>query len=213
MTPRVMQLTLRANQPKLADARCVRRFWGWSTLTCSPPSARAATTPSRLDQAQIRSPSDPGYVPTAPPALTRAAALGLLEAAGYQIENDTSASVTRRRRRPRRDRDHQRAAGDHPGASARTASSCLWSSASPRTTRHRWPWPTPPPISCAMSVIAATVLALDPVALYRDALVNNTGGRPGRLARSRRKFGDGAGLPLQLPGAGGDGGVDERRPP
>ena len=31
-----------------------------------------------LAQAQVRSPSDPGYVPTAPPALTQEAALELL---------------------------------------------------------------------------------------------------------------------------------------
>ncbi len=39
-----------------------------------------------LAQAQVRSPSDPGYVPTAPPAMSQEAALDLLRGAGYQIE-------------------------------------------------------------------------------------------------------------------------------
>ena len=33
----------------------------------------------------MRSPSDPGYVPTAPPALTEEAALQLLASSGYQV--------------------------------------------------------------------------------------------------------------------------------
>jgi ABC-type transport system substrate-binding protein len=39
-----------------------------------------------LAQAQVRSPSDPGYVPTAPPALTKEAALALLAGSGYQVQ-------------------------------------------------------------------------------------------------------------------------------
>ena len=43
-----------------------------------------------LAQAQIRTPSDPGYVPTAPPALDRNAAMDLLVRAGYNIEPDVA---------------------------------------------------------------------------------------------------------------------------
>jgi len=56
--------------------------------------------------------------------------------------------------------------------------------------------------------IAATVLALDPVAMYRDALVNN---RVDALVGWREAGGNLAtqvGFPLQLPGAGGDRGID-----
>ena len=46
-----------------------------------------------LDQAQVRTPSDPGYVPTAPPDLSTAAALSLLQAAGYKVEKNTPPST------------------------------------------------------------------------------------------------------------------------
>src|SRR6202034_2468521 len=108
-----------------------------------------------LDQAQIRSPSDPGYVPTAPPVLTRTAALGLLEAAGYQIDNDTSTpEITR----------------GHVSKDGKQLSLVLGVAANDPTA-----------VAVANTAadqlrnvgIAATVLALDPVALYRDALVND----------------------------------------
>ena len=49
-----------------------------------------------LAQAQVRSPSDPGYVPTAPPAMTREAALDLLPRPA------TSVQLSERRRPPTR---------------------------------------------------------------------------------------------------------------
>jgi ABC-type transport system substrate-binding protein len=111
-------------------------------------------------------------VPTAPPALTRTEALGLLEASGYQIENDTSASVT--------------PPPPAPSAPPRTGP--------PEITRGRISKDgkqlsliigvaanDPTSVAVANTAadqlrnvgIAATILALDPVALYRDALVNN----------------------------------------
>jgi ABC-type transport system substrate-binding protein len=131
-----------------------------------------------LDQAQIRSPSDPGYVPTAPPALTRVAALGLLEASGYQIENDANDTS---------------AAGPPPTPAAGSQSPPA-TTGPPEVTRGRISKDgkqlsliigvaTNDPTSVAVANtaadqlrnvgIAATVLALDSVALYRDALVNN----------------------------------------
>ncbi len=89
MTPRVMQLTLRANEPKLADAQVRKAILGLLDVDLLAAVGAGSDNTVSLDQAQIRSPSDPGYVPTAPPALTRTAALGLLESAGYQIDTDT----------------------------------------------------------------------------------------------------------------------------
>ncbi len=174
MTPRVMQLTLRANEPKLADAAVRKAILGMLDVDLLAAVGAGSDNTVILDQAQIRSPSDPGYVPTAPSAMTRTAALGLLEASGYQIENDTSASVTPPPPAPsatprptngppeitrgRISKDGKQlslvigvAANDPTsGAVANTAADQLRNVG-----------------------IAATVLVLDPVALYRDALVNN----------------------------------------
>ncbi len=174
MTPRVMQLTLRANEPKLADAAVRKAILGMLDVDLLAAVGAGSDNTVSLDQAQIRSPSDPGYVPTAPPALTRTEALGLLEASGYQIENDTSASVT--------------PPPPAPSAPPRPTNG------PPEITRGRISKDgkqlsliigvaanDPTSVAVANTAadqlrnvgIAATVLALDPVALYRDALVNN----------------------------------------
>ncbi|MBV8862139.1 MAG: ABC transporter family substrate-binding protein [Mycobacterium sp.] len=172
MTPRVMQLTLRANEPKLADVQVRKAILGLLDVDLLAAVGAGSDNTVTLDQAQIRSPSDPGYVPTAPPALTKTAALALLEASGYQIDNDTSAPVT-----------------PPPAGSASAPPP-----GPPEITRGRISKDgkqlsliigvaTNDPTSVAVANtaadqlrnvgIAATVLALDPVALYRDALVNN----------------------------------------
>ncbi|HZC08845.1 MAG TPA: ABC transporter family substrate-binding protein [Mycobacterium sp.] len=174
MTPRVMQLTLRASEPKLADAAVRKAILGMLDVDLLAAVGAGSDNTVSLDQAQIRSPSDPGYVPTAPPALTRTEALGLLEASGYQIENDTSASVT--------------PPPPAPSAPPRPTNG------PPEITRGRISKDgkqlslvigvaanDPTSVAVANTAadqlrnvgIAATVLALDPVALYRDALVNN----------------------------------------
>jgi ABC-type transport system substrate-binding protein len=173
MTPRVMQLTLRASEPKLADAQVRKAILGLLDVDLLAAVGAGSDNTVTLDQAQIRSPSDPGYVPTAPPALTKTAALALLEASGYQIENDTSASVS-----------PPPPAGPAPAPPT----------GPPEITRGRISKDgkqlsliigvaTNDATSVAVANtaadqlrnvgIAATVLALDPVALYRDALVNN----------------------------------------
>jgi ABC-type transport system substrate-binding protein len=174
MTPRVMQLTLRASEPKLADSAVRKAILGMLDVDLLAAVGAGSDNTVSLDQAQIRSPSDPGYVPTAPPALTRTQALGLLEASGYQIENDTSASVT--------------PPPPAPSAPPRPTNG------PPEITRGRISKDgkqlslvigvaanDPTSVAVANTAadqlrnvgIAATVLALDPVALYRDALVNN----------------------------------------
>jgi ABC-type transport system substrate-binding protein len=173
MTPRVLQLTLRANVPKLADVQVRKALLGLLDVDLLAAVGAGSDNTVQLDQAQIRSPSDPGYVPTAPAALTQTAALGLLQASGYQIENDTSPSV--------------------PPPSADSATTPV-GTRPPEITRGRVSKDgkqlalvigvavnDPTAVAVANTAadqlrnvgIAATVLALDPVALYRDALVNN----------------------------------------
>ncbi|EID14828.1 hypothetical protein MXEN_08227 [Mycobacterium xenopi RIVM700367] len=173
MTPRVMQLTLRANVPKLADSQVRKAILGLLDVDLLAAVGAGSDNTVTLDQAQIRAPSDPGYVPTAPPAMTKAEALGLLEASGYQIENDTSPPV--------------------PPPAADPASTPV-NTGAPEFTRGRISKDgkqlslvigvasnDPTSVAVANTAadqlrnvgIAATVLGLDPVALYRDALVNN----------------------------------------
>jgi ABC-type transport system substrate-binding protein len=158
MTPRVMQLTLRANESKLADAQVRKAILGLLDVDLLAAVGAGSDNTVSLDQAQIRSPSDPGYVPTSPPALTRTAALALLEAAGYQIDNDNDTEGPAESTRGRVSKDGKQltlvlgvAANDPTSlAVANTAADQLRNVG-----------------------VAATVLALDPVAMYRDALVNN----------------------------------------
>ena len=78
VTPRVMQLTLRAQQPKLADSQVRKAILGLLDVDLLAAVGAGSDNTVTLAQAQVRSPSDPGYVPTAPPAMTKEAALELL---------------------------------------------------------------------------------------------------------------------------------------
>ena len=97
VTPRVMQLTMRAQQPELADSQVRKAILGLLDVDLLAAVGAGSDNTVTLAQAQVRSPSDPGYVPTAPPALTKEAALELLADSGYQL-------LPRRRRRCRRRR-------------------------------------------------------------------------------------------------------------
>jgi ABC-type transport system substrate-binding protein len=172
VTPRVMQLTLRANQPKLSDTQVRKAILGLLDVDLLAAVGAGSDNTVTLDQAQIRSPSDPGYEPTAPPAMTTPAALALLTASGYQIESSTSASPV------------------PPPPNATTPVS----TGPPEVIRGRISKDgqqlslvvgvaanDPTAVAVANTAadqlrnvgIAATVLALDPVTLYRDALNNN----------------------------------------
>ena len=70
VTPRVMQLTLRANEPKLSDTQVRKAILGLLDVDLLAAVGAGSDNTVTLDQAQIRSPSDPGYEPTAPPAMT-----------------------------------------------------------------------------------------------------------------------------------------------
>jgi ABC-type transport system substrate-binding protein len=165
-TPRVMQLTLRANESKLADTQVRKAILGLLDVDLLAAVGAGSDNTVTLDQALIRSPSDPGYEPTAPPAMTTQAALALLMASGYKVETNTSASpsptpastgppeVTR----GRISKDGQQLSLVI-GVAANDGTSVAVANTAADQLRNVG--------------ITATVLALDPVALYRDALNNN----------------------------------------
>src|SRR4029078_9672384 len=117
-----------------------------------------------LAQAQVRSPSDPGYVPTAPPAISKEAALRLLVDAGYVVE-PVANPTTNTPGPPAPDNDRGRITKDGEplslvlGVAANDPTSVAVAHTGADALRNVG--------------IAASVSALDPVALYGDALVNN----------------------------------------
>ena len=165
VTPRVMQLTLRANEPKLSDAQVRKAILGLLGVDLLAAVGAGSDNTVTLDQALIRSPSDPGYEPTAPPAMTTPAALALLSTAGYQVDS-TSASPAPTPAstgppeviRGRISKDGQQLSLVI-GVAANDPTSVAVANTAADQLRNVG--------------IAATVLALDPVTLYRDALNNN----------------------------------------
>lgn len=164
VTPRVMQLTLRAQQPKLADAQVRKALLGLVDVDLLASVGAGDDNTVTLAQAQVRSPSDPGYVPTAPPAMGRDAALDLLRAAGYEIEPAATATPpTSDALPPQNDRQRVTKDGVPLSLVLGVASNDPTSVAVANTAADQ-----------LRSVgIDASVLALDPVALYGDALTNN----------------------------------------
>jgi ABC-type transport system substrate-binding protein len=164
VTPRVMQLTLRAQQPQLADSQVRKAILGLLDVDLLASVGAGDDNTVTLAQAQVRSPSDPGYVPTAPPALARDAALGLLADAGYQIAPiETTPPSTPGVPPPNNNRGQ------------------ITKDGIPLTMRLGVAANDPTAVAVANTAadqlrnvgIAASVSALDPVALYGDALVNN----------------------------------------
>src|SRR5215208_4659201 len=93
VTPRVMQLTMRGQQPKLADSQVRKAILGLLDVDLLAAVGAGSDNTVTLAQALVRSPSDPGYVPTAPPQMTKDAAFALLTQAGYKIATGTTATV------------------------------------------------------------------------------------------------------------------------
>ncbi len=86
ITPRVMQLTLRAQEPKLADPRVRRAILGLLDVSLLAAVGAGSDNSVTLAQALVRAPSDPGYTPTAPPPLGTEGALTLFAQAGYRVD-------------------------------------------------------------------------------------------------------------------------------
>ncbi|MCX2930725.1 ABC transporter family substrate-binding protein [Mycobacterium sp. CVI_P3] len=175
VTPRVMQLTLRASEPKLSDPAVRKAILGLLDVDLLAAVGAGSDNTVTLAQAQVRTPSDPGYVPTAPPALGRKRSLELLEQAGFQVDRTPTESPLQ----------------PPPSAGSRTTTEAP---GPPEITRGRISKDgetlslvigvaanDPTSVAVANTAadqlrsvgIAATVLALDPPVLYGDALVNN----------------------------------------
>lgn len=169
VTPRVMQLTLRAADPKLTDVRVRRAVLGLLDVGLLATVGAGSDNTVTLDQAQIRTPSDPGYVPTAPAAMSESAALALLQAAGYRVEKDAppsalvppAGSATGLPHPPEITRGRISKAGEQLTLTIGVAANDQTSLAVANTAADQ----------LRNVGIAATVLALDPVKLYREALV------------------------------------------
>ncbi len=164
VTPRVMQLTLRAQQPALTDSQVRKAILGLLDVDLLASVGAGDDNTVTLAQAQVRSPSDPGYVPTAPPAMTKEAALALLANAGYQVEPvETAVPATPGIPVPENNRGRITKDGVPLtlvlGVAANDPTAVAVANTAADQLRNVG--------------IAASVAALDPVALYGDALINN----------------------------------------
>src|SRR4051812_48722439 len=164
VTPRVMQLTLRAQQPALADSQVRKAILGLLDVDLLASVGAGDDNTVTLAQAQVRSPSDPGYVPTAPAAMGRDAALGLLADAGYQIAPiETMPPPTPGVPPPSNNRGRITKDGVPLtlvlGVAANDPTAVAVANTAADQLRNVG--------------IAASVSALDPVVLYGDALINN----------------------------------------
>lgn len=161
VTPRVLQLSLRAQQPKLADTQVRKAILSLIDVDLLASVGAGDDNTVTLAQAQVRSPSDPGYVPTAPPAMGRDAALELLRGAGYQIEPAAPPTPGN----PVPDNGRQRITKDGVplsmvlGVASNDPTSVAVANTAADQLRNVG--------------IEASVLALDPVALYGDASTTN----------------------------------------
>lgn len=174
VTPRVMQMSLRAQQPALADVQVREAIFGLLDVDLLAAVGAGSDNTVTLAQAQVRAPSDPGYVPTAPPAMTQEAALALLEEAGYVVEPDTPPSSAPTPSAGSRTSTVPTPAPETRGNISRDGqqlSLVLGVAANDPTS-----------LAVANTAadqlrnvgIAASVSALDPVVLFSDALADNT---------------------------------------
>lgn len=164
VTPRVMQLSLRAQQPALADSQVRKAILGLLDVDLLAAVGAGDDNTVTLAQAQVRSPSDPGYVPTAPPAMTKEDALALLADSGYQVAPvESPPPPTPGTPAPQDNRGRVTKDGEPLtlviGAAANDPTSVAVANTAADQLRNVG--------------ITASVSALDPVALYGDALVNN----------------------------------------
>lgn len=159
VTPRVMQLTLRARRPALSEAPVRKAILGLLDVDLLAAVGAGDDNTVTLAQAQVRSPSDPGYVPTSPPAMAREEAISLLAEAGYEIEPSESGVTPPESDRGRIVRDGE------PltlvlGVAANDPTSLAVANTAADQLRNVG--------------IQASVSALDPVTLYGEALVDDT---------------------------------------
>lgn len=161
VTPRVLQVSLRGQQPKLADASVRRAILGLLDVDLLASVGAGDDNTVTLAQAQVRSPSDPGYVPTAPPALGTEAALALLAEAGYQISTVPPPAPNNPGPPPTRGQITRDGVPLNLvlGVAANDPTSVAVANTAADQLRNVG--------------IEASVLALDPVTLYGEALLDN----------------------------------------
>jgi ABC-type transport system substrate-binding protein len=164
VTPRVMQLTLRAERPMLSDVQVRKAVLGLLDVDLLAAVGAGSDNTVTLAQAQVRSPSDPGYVPTAPPAMTKEEALKLLAQSGYQVQPvSTPVPTTPGTPVPDENRGRITRNGDPLTLVLGVANNDPTSAAVANTAADQ-----------LRSVgIAASVLSLDPPTLYGDGLTDN----------------------------------------
>lgn len=164
VTPRVLQLTLRARQPMLEDAQVRKAILGLIDVDLLAAVGAGSDNTVTLAQAQVRSPSDPGYTPTAPPAMTREAALALLAESDYQVQLvESPLPPTPGTPAPNDDRGRITKDGQPLTLALGVAANDPTSVAVANTAADQ-----------LRSVgIAASVVALDPPVLYGEALADN----------------------------------------
>ena len=164
VTPRVMQLTMRAQQDKLTDVQVRKAILGLLDVDLLAAVGAGSDNTVTLAQAQVRSPSDPGYTPTAPPAMTKEAALQLLGNSGYQlVPVDNPPTPTPGTPVPDDDRGRITKDGVPLSLVIGVATNDPTSVAVANTAADQ----------LRNVGIEASVLAMDPVVLYGDALVQN----------------------------------------
>ncbi len=146
ITPRTMALTLRAQLPKLSDPVVRKAILGLLDTELLASVGAGSDNSVTLDRSLIRAPSDPGYVPTAPPSIGRDGALALFEQAGFQV----APELISRNGQP---------LSLVIGAAANDPASVAVANTAADQLRG--------------AGIAASVLALDPPVLYGSALVQN----------------------------------------
>ena len=168
VTPRVMQLTLRAVKPKLADPVTRKAILGLLDVELLAAVGAGSDNSLTLDQALVRAPSDPGYVPTAPAPLSKDAALALFAEAGFSVDRSAAESPVAPSggtAEPRTETTRGRISKDGQtlslviGAAANDPASVAVANTAADQLRSVG--------------IAATVQALDPVTLYGPALAKN----------------------------------------
>ena len=91
-TPRVLQLTLRGQQPTLSDPLVRKGILGLLDVELLAAVAAGSDNSVTLDQSLVRDPSDPGYEATAPEPVGWERALEFLAEAGYQVDPSPTGS-------------------------------------------------------------------------------------------------------------------------
>lgn len=169
ITPRVMQMTLRAQLPKLADPLVRQAILGLLDVELLAAVGTGSDNSLTLDRSLVRAPSDPGYVPTGPEPLGRERALELFAQAGFQVDPGGTSTpvpppgVAVGTVKPESTRGRISRGGQTVtlviGAAANDPTSVAVANTAADQLRS--------------AGIAASVLALDPPELYGPALVKN----------------------------------------